>query len=585
MNWRGLSPQARWRRYGPPGVLLIALAIAIFTYADETFRSLELDSTDARFRYRGEQEPPRDVFVVAIDSDSLTELGRFPFPRRFHAQVIDRLREDGASQISYDVQFTERTNYRNDLALFEAIDRTPHVVLAATETTDRGRTNVLGGDSNLRQIGARAGFSAFRLDERSIPRFIPRVDQNLDTFAVATVEADERRQVDPADEPDRNPWINYHGPAKTFPTIPFVDVMKGRTAPGLFEDAIVIVGATANNLQDVHDTPFRGVQTPGPEIQANAVATVLEGWPLRSSARWLDIVLIAGLALAATLLARRLTPLIAFGTTVLLGGAYLAAAQIAFNAGSILPVVYPMLALGATGVGNLGLAYITTAFDRQRTKDTFARFVPESVVGEVLARADGVRLGGEQAEATILFSDIRGFTTFSETRTPEEVIAILNRYLTAMTDAILDQGGTLVSYMGDGIMAVFGAPIPQPDHADRALRAARQMLGPKLSEFNAYATGELGIEGGFQMGVGLNTGTVMSGMVGSERRLDYTTIGDAVNTASRLEGATKQIDGSLLVADSTRDALGEAAEDLIYVDEIEIRGRAKGLRVWTIPGI
>ena len=128
----------------------------------------------------------------------------------------------------------------------------------------------------------------------------------------------------------------------------------------------------------------------------------------------------------------------------------------------------------------LALHYLTVAFERERVRDLFARFVPENVVDDVLDRADGLRLGGVQREGTVMFSDLRGFTSFAEKMPVDQVIEVLNRYLTEMSDAILDHGGTLVAYMGDGIMAVFGAPVEQPDHADRALAAAREMLGPRL---------------------------------------------------------------------------------------------------------
>ena len=155
-------------------------------------------------------------------------------------------------------------------------------MLASSETNSRGRTDVLGGDSNLRLIGARAAFSGFRFGARNVPRFIPRIDQSLDTFAVATVEAVEQRQVDPDDEPSRNPMIDYIGPPGTFRTIPFIDVLRGGLAARHVQGATVIVGATANNLQDVHESPFRGKQISGPEVQANAIYTISRAWPLRS---------------------------------------------------------------------------------------------------------------------------------------------------------------------------------------------------------------------------------------------------------------------------------------------------------------
>jgi adenylate cyclase len=208
--------------------------------------------------------------------------------------------------------------------------------------------------------------------------------------------------------------------------------------------------------------------------------------------------------------------------------------------------------------------------------------VPESVVGEVLEQADGARLGGVSREATVMFSDLRGFTSFAESLEPDRVITILNRYLTAMVDdAILPHGGTLVDYMGDGIMAVFGAPIEMDDHADRALAAARDKLR-ELVRFNEWLHTEMGIDKSFQMGIGLNTGRVMSGNVGSERRLAYTAIGDTTNTAARLEAMTKGTPHMLFLSESTRAGLSRDPDDLVFVDDFEVRGREQTVKIWSV---
>ena len=220
------------------------------------------------------------------------------------------------------------------------------------------------------------------------------------------------------------------------------------------------------------------------------------------------------------------------------------------------------------------------AFEREQARDAFARFVPEAVVDEVLRSADGIRLGGVQREGTVMFSDLRGFTSFAETLEPAVVIGSLNRYLTAMSEAILDHGGTLVAYMGDGIMAVFGAPLAQDDHADRAFAAARDMLD-RLEGFNDWLREE-GLHEGFKMGIGLNSGQVMSGHVGSERRLEYTALGDTTNTAARLEGMTKGTPYQLYVADSTRSRLSQPPDDLVEVGEFEVRGRTATVKLWSL---
>jgi adenylate cyclase len=256
-------------------------------------------------------------------------------------------------------------------------------------------------------------------------------------------------------------------------------------------------------------------------------------------------------------------------------------AQLVFNAGTIVSVVYPLTALALSAIGSLAVGLVTEAFERIRAVDLFARFVPEDVVDQVLASADGLRLGGVQRAGTVMFTDLRGFTSFSEKLTPAQVIDVLNHYLSEMSDAILDNGGTLVAYMGDGIFAVFGAPLEQPDHADRALRTAREMLEVRLPRFNEWIRSQ-GLGDGFRMGIGLNSGHVMSGHVGSERRVEYAAVGDTTNTASRIEALTKGTPHQLLLSDSTRDALADPADDLVFVDEVAIRGRVARMKLWGL---
>jgi adenylate cyclase len=220
--------------------------------------------------------------------------------------------------------------------------------------------------------------------------------------------------------------------------------------------------------------------------------------------------------------------------------------------------------------------------ERERVRGLFARFVPEAVVDEVLAHADeDLRLGGKRRMATVLISDLRGFTTFADARPPEVVIEALNRYLSAMSEVILGMGGTLTCFMGDGIMAAFGVPIEQADHADRALEAAREMTGGALETFNGWLR-EKGIGEGFRMGVGLSSGVVMAGNVGSERRLEYTAIGDPPNTAARIEALTKETPHMVLMSESTRSMLTREVSDLVEVDTRTVRGRRAPVLLWSI---
>jgi adenylate cyclase len=321
---------------------------------------------------------------------------------------------------------------------------------------------------------------------------------------------------------------------------------------------------------------------PGPEIQANAIDTVLHNFPLTAAPGWLDYVLIVLLGMTVPLVGMRARPLITILLAVGLGVAFTVGVQLAFNSGSIVTFVYPLGALILATAGTLTTQLVTEAFERIRTRDLFTRFVPEDVVDEVLASSDGLRLGGIQREGTVMFSDLRGFTSMAESLTPARVIEVLNHYLSEMSDAILNHGGTLVAYMGDGIMAVFGAPLPQEDHADRGLAAALEMRDVRLPRFNEWLRAE-GLSEGFRMGIGLNSGSVMSGHVGSERRVEYTAVGDTTNTASRIEGMTKGTPHQLLLSGQTKDALLHRPDNLIDFGEAAIRGRVEKMTLWSVP--
>jgi len=222
--------------------------------------------------------------------------------------------------------------------------------------------------------------------------------------------------------------------------------------------------------------------------------------------------------------------------------------------------------------------------ERARVHDVFSRFLPEHVVEDVLERTDDdLRLGGIQTVGTVMFTDLRGFTAFSENRTPELVIEALNRYFDETSDAILVHGGTLVAYRGDGFLAVFGAPLEVEDHADRALATAREMVDVRLPRFNAWLH-ENGLGEAVRMGVGLCSGPFMAGNVGSFRRLEYTVHGDTVNTASRIEGLTKTAGAPILLAESTRSALLAPPHDLRPLGDVEIRGRQSVLSLWAVDG-
>ncbi len=498
--------------------------------------------------------------------------------------MIERLTRDGAKAVAVDIQFTEQTTPRQDNALVEAVAGAPGVVLSTTETNARGESRIFGSEKVVHEVGARAGATNVPVEAGGTTRKMLYEFGGLTSFAVATAEAAGSGPISADEFEDGKAWIDFRGPPGTFRNVPFSRVLRGKVPASVFRGKTVVIGATATALQDQHATSTTGDGLmSGPELQANSIWTAAHGFPLSSSATLVDLILILLLAAAPAAASLWLKPPPALLAALALGLLYALAAQLAFDSGVVLPVVYPLLALVLSALGALAVNYLITSFERARVHDTFARFVPEAVVADVLERVDDgdLRFGGVRRECTVLFSDLRGFTSFAEELEPDRVIAVLNHYLEAMSDAIMDQGGTLVAYMGDGIMAVFGAPIEQPDHADRALAAAREMLRVRLPQFNEWIAAE-GLGDGFAMGIGINSGTVMSGQVGSERRIEYTAIGDTTNTAARLEGMTKGSGHQVFVAESTRVAMRGTEVEMQIVGEREVRGRTQTITVWTL---
>jgi adenylate cyclase len=562
---------------------------------------LELSVVDALFEVRERDE--RDVVLVGIDQPTLTELKvRPPLRRTEHARVIRRLHAARPKAIAYDVQFTEPSeapHEGDDLALADALHAARHtpIALATADVAPGGEHQVMGGNDALRELGARAGHAIVVGESDGVVRRLRRGADGLDSLAVAAVEDATGRPVDDGlFAPDGTAWIDFAGPPGRIPTYSFIDVAEGRVPAAAFRGKVVVVGATASTFQDLHATATSGrVPMSGPELQANAIATLLHGARLRPAPGWAAplVVLLAALAGAFGITtlrrARRhaaLGLLAGLAVSLSLLALLLAAIVGAFKGGVILPATYSLAAFGLAFMltSALLLSWDANERKRQRQRDAFARFVPEQALDEVLERASGdTGLRGVERDATVLFADLRGFTGRSESKSAQDVIEFLNRYLGEMSEALIAHGGTVVSYMGDGIMAVFGAPVAQPDHAERALAAATEMATARLDRFNAWLQEE-GHEDPCRLSIGLHSGPVASGTVGSERRLEYAAVGDTTNVAARLEQMTRQAGHDVLVSDETRRRAGAGAGALALteVGTLPVRGLQRAIAVWAL---
>ena len=376
--------------------------------------------------------------------------------------------------------------------------------------------------------------------------------------------------------------VNFRGRGRTFPHISAIDVLDGKVPPATLRGKLVLVGVTATAVSDLRVTPFDSI-FPGVEVHANVLDNILRRDFLWQP-KWGVLVEIAAILLSVMILgvalhyARGI-----FGALVAAGliGAYLVSSQWLFTAyGFPLSLVYPLLAISLTYVAIGVQHYVTEEREKRKIRDAFGLYLNPSLARLVSEKPEMLRLGGDKRELTVLFSDIRGFTTISERLSPEALVELLNQYLGAMTDIVFDHDGTLDKYIGDAIMAVWGAPIPQEDHAARACRAAVDMV-TRLRDLNR-GWQERGWPPLF-IGIGLNTGDMVAGNMGSERRLSYTVMGDNVNLGSRLEGLNKMYGTHIICSDAT---LREARDVVVAreLDLVRVKGKLQPVHIFQILG-
>jgi adenylate cyclase len=374
--------------------------------------------------------------------------------------------------------------------------------------------------------------------------------------------------------------INYIGPAKTFPHYSISDIFRGKFTEGAFENKIVLVGATAIGIYDLRNTPFTPI-FPGLEIHATVIDNILSK-DFLSKPKWTriyDLLAILVLGIFTGIVLPRLGALKGFVFASGLFILHIFISRLLFvRFGFWVNLVYPLLAILFIYTSLTLYRYITEERERKKIKGAFSYYVSRSVVNEMLKNPEKLKLGGDKKELSVLFSDIRGFTTISEGLKPEDLVHLLNEYLTVMTDIVFKYDGTLDKYMGDALMAIYGAPLDQTDHPLRACYSALEMM-EQLKKLN-----EKWIQEGkkpLDIGIGINTGMMMVGNMGSEQRFDYTVMGDAVNLGSRLEGANKAYRTHILISESTFERVKNELACL-ELDSVKVRGKTFPVKIYEL---
>jgi adenylate cyclase len=386
-------------------------------------------------------------------------------------------------------------------------------------------------------------------------------------------------------DPRNRMLINYAGPGATFRHVPVVDLLSGKLPKDTVRDRIVFVGGTAAGIYDLRVTPMSPI-LPGVEKHANVAANILGGQFLRRP-DWVELIEAAGILFWPVLLAwllPRLRPLVSLASVLACWGGLFAGVHLAFRAGGLwLPLVYPSLAMGLTFVAITVYQLLTEERQRLWIKRAFQRFVSPEVVERLVENPAALQFGGEVRSLTVLFSDIRDFTGYTERHPPQEVVQMLREYLTRMVDQVIANQGTLDKFIGDAVMAIFGAPVALPDHAERACRAALAMIA-ELEILQARWTAE-GREP-FRIGIGINSGEMVVGNLGSEQLFDYTVVGDGVNLGARLESLNKEYQTKvpIIISESTYEAARDHLE-VRRLGEVIVKGKTRPVVVYELQGL
>ncbi len=616
--------------------LVVAIALSVLhVWHFRFFEVLEEKTLDLRFTVRGKVAPGPETVIAAIDEKSINRLGRFPWPRSVWGRVVDRLTEEGAKVIVFDVFFSERESVESDDMLQRAVMRSGRVILPVvfdfsesgykeSGFTDKKLDFMMSSaysvlkntDDPFTPLKAKMvlptllRFSAFAKALAHI-NMIPDMDGTIrwevlaieyqgDYYAPIGLQAarlyrglkSEDLALDyggsvllgdttiPIDEFGRM-LINYRGPNNTFPMYPVSDILDRTTRAGAFKNKIVLIGATAQGIYDLRVTPF-STNMAGIEKHASVVDTILRrDFISRTEATVIPLVFLFALILGIYLPCLGARAGIALFLALFAGYA-LIVYYLFVSKGIWFNFVYPSSALLFGYTSQTAYRFFTEERRARDIRKMFSSYVSKRIVDELIRDPSKARLGGERKEITVLFSDIRGFTSFSEKHQPEEVVSMLNEYLGAMTDIVFEYDGTLDKFIGDAIMALWGAPIGQPDHVERAVRCALAM-GKRLSELQKKwaAEGKPVLD----TGIGINTGEMVVGNMGAEgKKMDYTVIGDHVNLGARVESLTRQYNNHIIITEFTY----EKVKDIVEVNKlgsVTVKGKERPVVIYDLVGV
>jgi adenylate cyclase len=570
------------------GAWLVVAAVS----ATSAWQLLELRGFDLWSRAAVRPAADAGITIVGIDESSFGELQQqWPWPRSVHGRLVEALTKAGASVIAFDIVFAEPSVPEEDAAFAQAIFNAGPVVLAGDLATQENAyaDQVIQVEPlhALKEAGGVKGLAAVNLDGDMVLR---RVPQDSEAFWRVVLRQDPRPERRAAADRavDEQTFVRYAGPDHSFPYVSYYQALDPDTflPRDSLKGRVVLIGRDVKaspepgaTQPDMFASPFSaatGQLTPGVEFHANAIATMMTASEIRPIGRlaWLAITAaIIGLA-ARTM--RRWRPITSAVIGVVLASAWLGGSFGLFAYGDRwIPALGPLLGVALVYVAQGGTAFLTEQARRRQIKAAFGYYVSPAVVEQMVAHPERLKLGGERRVLTILFNDLAGFTTLAETLSAEETARILNEHLTAMTTIVLESGGTVDKFIGDAVMAFWNAPLDEPEHALKACQAATAMQADLARRRADLGNVDL------RMRVGIATGPVVVGNMGSSTRFDYSAIGDHVNLAARLENVNKAYGTCTLVAGSTIDVVNGRVPHRL-VDRVRVKGKSEPVAVYTL---
>lgn len=582
--------------------MIAALLLAILTFTAvffQWFTSLNLLLQDSIYQRENPVNP--SIKIIAIDEKTLEALGQFEtWTREPYAELIELLNESeyAPKVIGFDVLFVNEKGEEDQL-LVDACKKYSNIVMANNlvfstkiETKDgKSQVNPLHIDMVENPFGqltgiVRTGFAnAVQDTEDNSVRYALLERDGYQSFAAAIVLAVAESDADTVDPVSAMPidanngiFIDYTGGVDSYETLSMIDVLEGKIPLATFSDSIVLVGVHAAGMGDSYAVPVqKGAQMYGVEIHANIIQCLLEQRCLVSISKFWNAVFYAALVFVFVLLTNRMKIWMnALGAVFIIAAQYFLCLKLDEKGLVINIIVLPAFLLVGLIWSIVG-KYASEVLHRRKIMHAFRKYVAPQVVDEISKNQDyQLKLGGEKRHIAVLFVDIRGFTPLSEALEPEQVVEILNEYLSLVTDAIFKNGGTLDKFIGDAAMAVFNAPFDTEDYIYKAVCAARDIAAGSdriASKFMERFGKKV------SYGIGVNCGYAVVGNIGSEFRMDYTAIGDTVNTAARLEANAKA--GQILISEFVYDNLRERIE-VTEIGEIPLKGKSKGVMVYEV---